>query len=219
MGKRRLGALIGAAVLTFAAVGSVSAKASPALSITKQADPTTLEFGGGVVTYTIVVTATTGTFHQVIVTDANCDATPAWQSGTGSSTAGPSGNGAAGFLHEGDSWTFTCSRDLTGEDPGVYDNTASADGCVDGSVDGCNQSSHASSGASNDATVTILEEGQTLPPPTSGPTTLPSQAPTDTAGARTSGPSDAAWLLVVALGILLGSVVVLRPAGSAKRRH
>jgi len=223
MDKRRgLGALIGAAILTFAAVGAVSATAvSPVLGIAKSVDQPTL-FGGGTVTYSITVTATTGTFHQVIVTDANCDAqTLAWFSGTGSSTAGPSGNGAAGFLHEGDSWVFHCTRALT--DPGTYHNTASADGCVDGSVDGCNQGSHAGSGSSNDAVVVV--EAATEAPPTEQPTSggnnssnIPTQAPTDVAGQTTSAPSDTAWLLIVALAVLFSSLFVLRPARGTKPR-
>lgn len=43
--------------------------------------------------------------------------------------------------------------------------------------------------------------------------------PTDTfAGDRTSGPADGAWLLVVALGVLLASIVVLTPARAKSRR-
>jgi len=224
MGKRRLGALIGAAVLTFAAVGSVSATAPTfSLTVTKAADPSTLPFGGGTTTYTITVHNTgTGDFHVVNVTDANCDTgTLAWQSGTGASTAGPSGSGAAAFLHGGDSWTFTCTRALT--ESGTYDNTATADGCVDGSAAQCNNTNHAAGGTSNDAQVTVLGEGETLPPTaaptggTGGQTNVPTQAPTDAIVSGTSGPTDAAWLLVIAFGVLLGSVVVLRPATSKRK--
>ena len=46
------------------------------------------------------------------------------------------------------------------------------------------------------------------------------QPPTDAlpAPSGTSGPSDGAWLLVVALGVLLASVVVLTPARAKSRR-
>jgi hypothetical protein len=45
------------------------------------------------------------------------------------------------------------------------------------------------------------------------------QPPTDTLPANgTSGPSDGAWLLVVALGVLLASIVVLTPARAKSRR-
>jgi len=215
---RALGALIGAGLLTFAMVGAATATAPPppAMSITKAVDHSTLPAGGGTVTYTIVATATTGTFHQVVITDANCDTgTLAWVSGTGSSTAGPTGAGAAGFLHEGDSWTFSCTRALTAA--GTYHNTASADGCVDGSVQGCNQGSHASSGQSNDVVVTVASggggNGSSNQPPSNQP-------PTDTAfgPTGTSGPADSAWLLIVALGALLGGLVVLNPSRVRRRR-
>ena len=46
------------------------------------------------------------------------------------------------------------------------------------------------------------------------------QPPTDTALGPTgsSGPTDTAWLLVVALGVLLASIVVLTPARAKSRR-
>src|SRR5262245_39081440 len=50
-------------------------------------------------------------------------------------------------------------------------------------------------------------------------TDTPSQPNTDTlGGTRMSGPADGAWLLVVALGVLLASVVVLTPARAKSRR-
>ena len=43
--------------------------------------------------------------------------------------------------------------------------------------------------------------------------------PTDTFGGNgTSSPADSAWLLVVALGVLLASIVVLTPARAKSRR-
>jgi hypothetical protein len=51
-----------------------------------------------------------------------------------------------------------------------------------------------------------------------GDTDAPTQPPTDTLGSNSSGPSDGAWLLVVALGVLLASVVVLTPARAKSRR-
>jgi hypothetical protein len=45
------------------------------------------------------------------------------------------------------------------------------------------------------------------------------QAPTDTAGRATSNsPAGGAWLLVVALGVLLSSIVVLTPARAKRQR-
>jgi hypothetical protein len=51
-----------------------------------------------------------------------------------------------------------------------------------------------------------------------GDTLAPTQPPTDTLGSNSTGPSDGAWLLVVALGVLLASVVVLTPARAKSRR-
>lgn len=52
-----------------------------------------------------------------------------------------------------------------------------------------------------------------------GDTNQPTQPSTDALGTSgQSGPSDSAWLLVVALGVLLASVVVLTPARSKTRR-
>jgi hypothetical protein len=51
-----------------------------------------------------------------------------------------------------------------------------------------------------------------------GDTLSPTQPPTDTLGSNSTGPSDGAWLLVVALGVLLASVVVLTPARAKSRR-
>ena len=67
------------------------------------------------------------------------------------------------------------------------------------------------------------------PTPTpGGPTPTPTfgletggitECPCDTLpGVNTSGPADGAWLLVVALGVLLASIVVLTPARARSRR-
>jgi hypothetical protein len=51
-----------------------------------------------------------------------------------------------------------------------------------------------------------------------GDTNQPTQPPTDAGLTGNSGPTDTAWLLVVALGVLLASVVVLTPARAKNRR-
>jgi hypothetical protein len=52
-----------------------------------------------------------------------------------------------------------------------------------------------------------------------GETDAPSEPNTATFGGNgTSGPADGAWLLVVALGVLLASIVVLTPARAKSRR-
>jgi len=62
-------------------------------------------------------------------------------------------------------------------------------------------------------------EGPSFSLDTGGETDAPSEPSTDAFGtSRTSGPADGAWLLVVALGVLLASVVVLTPARAKSRR-
>jgi hypothetical protein len=52
-----------------------------------------------------------------------------------------------------------------------------------------------------------------------GDTNQPSQPSTDSVfGTGSSGPTDTAWLLVVALGVLLASVVVLTPSRAKNKR-
>ena len=52
-----------------------------------------------------------------------------------------------------------------------------------------------------------------------GDTNQPTQPSTDAIGSTgSSGPAGSAWLLVVALGVLLASIVVLTPARSKTRR-
>lgn len=52
-----------------------------------------------------------------------------------------------------------------------------------------------------------------------GDTDAPTEPSTDSFGTNgTSGPADGAWLLVVALGVLLASIVVLTPARAKSRR-
>jgi hypothetical protein len=64
--------------------------------------------------------------------------------------------------------------------------------------------------------------GEAAPTPTptfSGGEQELTEPPTDTFGAKgSSNPADSAWLLVVALGVLLASIVVLTPARAKGRR-
>jgi hypothetical protein len=214
MGKRRLGALIGAAVLTFVAVGSVSAKPTYAINVTKTADPVSVPAGGGDVEFTVwVENAGTGFFQVVNVTDPLAGCSIAFSSGDTNSD---------GNLSAGETWAYTCI--VTGVSPDT-ENTVTVNACHDGSVSSCNNGAHDATGGAN-VTVTLCEEAcPTLTPPTPAPTptqgtggqtNVPTEAPTDSIPSGTSGPSDAAWLLVVAFGVLLGSVVVLRPAPSKR---
>jgi hypothetical protein len=72
-------------------------------------------------------------------------------------------------------------------------------------------------------TFSATEEGETDAPTfestEEGETDAPSEPNTATIGGNgTSGPADGAWLLVVALGVLLASVVVMTPARAKSRR-
>lgn len=64
------------------------------------------------------------------------------------------------------------------------------------------------------------EETPPPPPPGGGGAGDTDQPPTDTLPGSTggSGPTDGAWLLVVALGVLLASIVVLTPARAKSQR-
>jgi Domain of unknown function DUF11 len=180
----------------------------------KTADPSSLPFGGGVVTYTITLTNSGEVdFNQASVTDANCASAPVFKSSSDGSS--PTGIGSLGHLAVGAWWKFTCTRDLTGSAPGSYTNTAVGFGCQDSSEAGCNNSNHDATATSSVVTVTIATA---TPAPTEAPTAIPSQPPTDTLGSTgSSGPADAAWLLVVALGVLLASIVILTPARAENR--
>lgn len=223
MGKRRLAALIGAAVLTFAAVGSVTAKPVYTIDVTKVADPASVPAEGADVTFTVTVTATSGDFHTVNVDDTM----------VGCTLSGPTGDvGSDGILSNGESWTYTCT--VTGVAPSTQ-NTANVAACHDSSPN-CNSDSHDASGQGQVTVGECEADCPTAQPPTpeptmqpttqptstggaGGETNIPSQAPTDTALIGSSAPADIAWLLVVGLGVLIGSLVVLRPAGSANHRR
>ena len=72
-----------------------------------------------------------------------------------------------------------------------------------------------------ETTTTTTEETTTtttFTQETSGETDVPTEPPTTTFGGGTSGPSDGSWLLVLALGIFLASVVILTPARAKSGR-
>jgi uncharacterized repeat protein (TIGR01451 family) len=215
MSKRgKIGALVGAALLTFALGSTAFAKPLYDISVTKTASPTTVGSGGGDVTFTVVVTNTgTGSLAVVTVVDTMS---------TGTCTlSDPSGTGAPGTLASGDAWTYTCL--VIGVLPGTM-NTATVHACHN-SGGPCNSDSQNATG-SDSVTVTLTAPVATpsptpspTPGPTAGPTAIPSQPPTDTLGSTGgSGPADGAWLLVVALGVLLASAVILVPAKARNRR-
>jgi hypothetical protein len=200
MNKRsRLAALVGAGILTFAAVGAVAAvKPDYAITVTKTASPATVPSGGASVTFTIwVANAGLGNFHTVNVGDSLAGCSAVYASGDTDSN---------GFLDTTETWSYTCTVAL------VLPNTtniATVNACHNNSD--CNQSAHDATGTGQ-VTVTLSNGGGGTP----GATGLPG---TDTlVSTGQSGPADIAWLLIAALGVLLGSLVVLSPSRVGRRR-
>ena len=210
MSKRgRFGALAGAFALTLAmASTALAAPKAYDLTVVKSADKTSLPAGGGTVVFTIAVTNTgTGAFHGIVVTDSRCSPVAFSSSSDGSD---PGANGSAAFLQPGAWWKFTCSWKFTAS--GTFTNTASASGCGDGSVDQCNQGAHADASAtSNTVTITVAAAA---PAPTPTPVKAPN---TSEIATNASSSSNGGWLLIIALGVLLASVVILNPRGSKSR--
>ena len=194
--RSKLGALIGAGLLTFALGSTALASQTYSIDVTKTADPPTVPIGGGDVTFTVSVHNTgSGAFNEVLVTDplAGCSL-------TGDHPSGPSDH-----LNADETWTWSCTVHV---DPGT-ENTASVDACHNAAACADEGVQHVTKDSN---TVTVGLGAATTPAIT--------QEPTDTefGTAGTSGPSDGAWLLVVALGVLLGSIVVLAPARAKSRR-
>jgi len=108
----------------------------------------------------------------------------------------------------------------------AWDVTVTDDG--DGSVTVVDASTDVDGGELKISHICAGTETQQSSPPSNPPsfssseqaeTDTPTECPCDTIGeAGTSGPADGAWLLVVALGVLLASVVVLTPARAKNRR-
>jgi len=202
-----LGALAGAALLMFAVTSTAFAVGQPTYSIdvTKTANPPTVPALGQSVVWTVTVHNTgSGNLQSVNPVDDL----------VGCTLSAPSGPGAPDTLASGDTWTYTCT--VAGVLPDTTNNVT-VDACHDNG--GCNNESH---DAADSASFTvILGPGSSENPVGSenpGGSGEPdvSQAPTDTFGTAGS-PSDGAWLLVVALGVLLGSLVVMTPIRSKRR--
>jgi hypothetical protein len=245
--RDRLGALIGAGLLTIAlgsTVFAVTPLAAPTyiISVQKTATPNIVGPGGADVLFTVTVhNGGTGSFAIVNVTDGlvGCTISAHLELTT--------------TLTAGNDWTFTCL--VTGVLPNTT-NTATVYACHNNG--GCTNGSHDTTGT---ASVTVaLDSEATLPPPsaspdvtagptaspdvTAGPTaspevtavpgasTGPTASPNGGGGGATdqptmpptnagldggSGPADGAWLMVVVLGILLASMIVLTPAKARRR--
>jgi hypothetical protein len=219
MKKSKLLALLGAALLTFGAVGSAFA-ATPASD-------------AGIVPTTHLDANITidgeGNSDQ-----ADCDAADGFEyvPAEGEDPAGGSDttdNGVTvtwtydaetkevGFSAEGGLVTHAYVKG--GNDYNDYDYTGEPDGGIDADG-GLFAPDNASGGPAGLSHLVFCTEPGDEPTPTfdleTGGIT---ECPCDTLpGANTSGPADGAWLLVVALGVLLASIVVLTPARAKSRR-
>lgn len=219
--RRAIGALVGAGVLAIAAAGSALAAQTYSITVTKTASPSSVPVGGADVTFTVWVQNTgTGALHTVNITDSIGGCTLAFAGGD---------TDANGNLDAGETFSYTCT--VTGVTPGTT-NTATVNACHNNSD--CNQAAHDAAGQGQvtvgtaEATVAPTEapsEAPTgapatdTPAPTgagAGDTNVPSEPPTDTVVPGGSAPTDSAWFLVAALGVVLGSLAVLRPSRANK---
>lgn len=209
--RRRLGALIGAGLLTVAAASTAfAAQPTYAISVTKTADPASVPVGGADVTFTVWVQNTgTGDLHTVNVADSLAGCTVAFAAGDSNSN---------GNLDAGETWSYTCT--VAGVTPGTT-NTATVNACHNNSD--CNQAAHDAAGSGQvtvgTAEATVAPSGAPTAAPTGGgvgDTNAPSEPPTDTIVPGGSAPTDSAWFLVAVLGVVLGSLAVLRPSRANK---
>lgn len=137
--------------------------------------------------------------------------------GSGSGTFAMSQNGQGSWSYDSAFFTLatlTASVSYTGT-VGQGANLVISDGCP-----GETQSQPPSEAPSATPTEGIPTATPTFNLQTGDITDAPSEPSTDAAVGTngTSAPADGAWLLVVALGVLLASIVVLTPARAKSRR-
>ena len=102
-----------------------------------------------------------------------------------------------------------------------YDYTGEIGGGIasDGGMFAPDNGSDGPAGLSHAVFCTAAGDQPTFEQSQAGDTDTPTEPNTAELGANgTSGPADGAWLLVVALGVLLASIVVLTPARANSRR-
>jgi hypothetical protein len=219
-GRRGFLALLGAGLLVVAAVSSVGA-AQPVYSVdvTKTADPAMVPAEGGDVTFTVhVLNDGDGSLATVLVDDPLA----------GCTLGAPTGDDGNGTLDVGETWDYNCL--VTDVSPDT-ENTATVNACHNASPN-CKQDPQRGTD-SGSVTVTECESDCPTPSVSVSPSDTNSSSPSDTGGGNgntnppatdtigslgTSAPADSAWLLVVALGVLLGSLVVLRPSTGTRHR-
>jgi uncharacterized repeat protein (TIGR01451 family) len=207
MNKRsRLAAVLGAGLLMLAMVGTAAADPPTyTIDVSKTAVPATVPVSGGTVTFHVFVhNSGTGDFDEVIVTDPLAGCTLA---SVGGHPTGPSDKLNGGPSNTGETWEWTCT--VAGVTPGTT-NTATVQACHNAAH--CADEGAQSVGGEGSVTVT-LAAGPGGSPGVTGQPTTDTLAPTGD-----SGPTNAAWLIIAALGVLLGSLVVLSPARIGRRR-
>lgn len=223
---KKLAALFGVSVLSLAMVGTALA-ATPA---SDQGVTPTLHAGN-------ITVDGNGNSDK-----ADCDADDAIATGDGSGE-GTSANGVTvTWTYDGATkeFSFVASGGLVsiayvkgGNDYNEYDYTGFPGGGVedDGNMFAPDNASEGPAGLSHAVLCTVEGVAETDEPEDTPEVTpefsadeggetdvIPSQDDTSTIGGGTSGPADGAWLLVVALGVLLASVVVMTPARAKSRR-
>jgi hypothetical protein len=215
MKKSKLLALLGAAVLTFGIAGTAFA-ATPASDAgvvpTLHSDANiTLDGNGN-------------------SDAADCDAADGIETGdTGGSDTTDNGVTVT-WTYDSDTkeFGFSATGGLVthayikgGNDYNDYDYTGETDGGIaaDGGLFAPDNGSEGPAGLSHAVFCTVAGDEPSFEQSQEGETDAPSEPSTDTfTGNGTSGPADGAWLLVVALGVLLASIVVLTPARAKSRR-
>ena len=199
---------------------TVTVVVRPAIAIAKTANPTSLTFGGGSVTYTYVVTNPGNvplypvTVSDVISGTSTMACTPAGLVMTGGNTDSK--------LDPGETWTYTCTKIVAT----TTSNTATATGHYgDQSVTATASATVTVGTTPNNPTPTPSPSASPSPSPTGavgGATGKPhvTPPPTDALGGTTGQPVGDTWrLILLALAGLLASILLLTPASPARARR
>jgi hypothetical protein len=210
---KKLAALLGAGALVFALAGTAIAASDPS---DEGVVPTTIEGN---------ITLLGGGGND----QADCDAADGIETGnTGGSDTTENGVEVT-WTWDGDTkeFGFTASGGLVtiayvkgGSAYNEYDYTGFPGGGIasDGSLVAPENGSGGPAGLSHAVFCTVVVE-ESEPPSFEASEEAFTEPPSDAFGAKdSSGPADGAWLLVVALGVLLASIVVLTPARAKSRR-
>ena len=218
MKKSKLLALLGAAVLTFGIAGTAFATAASDQGVV----PTTVDPGQ------IGAPGEGGEGKDI----ADCSADDAIKTGDTGGSSETANGVTVTWTYDSDTKEFGFSAEgglvsiayvKGGNGYNEYDYTGKPDGGVDsdGGMFAPDNGSGGPAGLSHAVFCTVAGDE---PPPSESPEFSGdegglTECPCDTIpGTQTSGPADGAWMLVVALGVLLASIVVLTPARAKRQR-